>query len=196
VSLHDSASTAQLSVTHGDAATIAKVLRKTDALPLTKLCAQIRQENYRDWVRWERNLDFSETMAGRYGLACPDQDSFSFAQKDAMLPEHAPVAAYWQMRLRAPEQAAHVPVSAVEDLPLFAATLEQIALARVCAQDMRRELMNLLERCDLPGIASEHLIASYEHLAQDITQAEAWLGVSLDCEALQLTLEQTLMALV
>ena len=117
----DSASTAGLSVTQGDAVQIARVLRKTDSMPLSKLCAQIRRENYNDWARWERSLDFGQTMAGRYGLTCPDQATFTFAQEGAQAPQHIAVGAYWRMRLTTDSAQESVPATPANDLPLWSA---------------------------------------------------------------------------
>jgi len=190
----DSASTAGLSVTQGDAAQVARVLRKTDSMPLAKLCAQIRQENYRDWARWEKSLDFAHTMAGRYGLECPDQASFTFSQDGAKAPEHTPVSEYWRLRLARRAQETRVPLSPVEDLPLWTASIAG-AEARDCAQDFKAQLARMLGECQRPDICADALAERYLELAEDITRTETRLGVSLLCEALQLRVEQHLMAL-
>jgi len=190
----DSASTAGLSVTQGDAATIARVLRKTESMPLSRLCAQIRQENYRDWARWEKGLDFAHTMAGRYGLDCPDQASFTFNQDGAKAPEHTPVAEYWRLRLARRAEAARVPVSPVEDLPLWTASIPG-APARDLAQGFKTQLASMLRQCETPDVCPEAVAERYLDLAEEITSTETRLGVSLHCDALQLLVEQHLMAL-
>jgi len=190
----DSASTAGLSVTQGDAATIARVLRKTDSMPLAKLCAQIRQENHRDWARWEKSLDFAQTMAGRYGLECPDQVSFTFNQDGAKAPEHTPVSEYWRLRLARRAHEARVPVSPVEDLPLWMASIPD-AQARDLAQDFKAQLSAMLGECQRPDVCADAVAERYLDLAEDITRTETRLGVSLMCEALQLRVEQHLMAI-
>jgi len=191
---HDSASTAGLSVTQGDAATIARVMRQTDSMPLKKLCAQIRQENYRDWARWEKSLDFTQTMAGRYGLDCPDQASFTFTQDGAQAPEHAPVASYWRLRLARRAEAPHVPLSPVEDLPLWTASIQD-AQVRDLVQDIRAQLSAMLVQCQRPDVCADAVAERYLDLAEEITRRESQLGASLQCEALQLVVEQHLLAL-
>jgi len=199
----DSASTAGLSVTQGDAATIARVLRKTESMPLAKLCAQIRQENYREWARWEKGLDFAQTMAGRYGLDCPDQASFTFSQDGAKAPEQTPVAEYWRLRLARRAAATRVPVSPVEDLPLWTASIQACtgdgassdAQARDLAQGFKAQLASMLRQCQTPDVCPEAVAERYLGLAEEITSTETRLGLSLHCDALQLLVEQHLMAL-
>jgi len=190
----DSASTAGLSVTQGDAAQVARVIRKTDSLPLAKLCAQIRNENYRDWARWEKSLDFAQTMAGRYGLECPDQVSFTFTQVGARAAQQTPVSAYWRLRLARRAQEARVPLSPVDDLPLWTASIPD-AQARDLAQDFKAQLCAMLADCQRPDVCADAVAERYLELAEEITRTETRLGVSLLCEALQLRVEQHLMAI-
>ena len=191
----DTASTSTLQVTGGDAAKTAKALRQSDRIPLSKLCAQIRAENYREWSKWERGLDFRNTMAGRYGLSCPDQESFTFATDGAADTVVLPVASYWRMRMEQDTDPAPVPDSPVDDLPLFSAADERRALAQDCAQDLTLQLQTLVTWCTDPDATPVQLENTYERIAQEIRDAEAWLGFSLGLDALQLEAEFALMAL-
>lgn len=195
----DTASTSTLQVTGGDAARTARALRQSDRIPLHKLCAQIRHENYREWSKWERGLDFRTTMAGRYGLTCPDQESFTFASTSSDGnggTEAAPVASYWRLRMSEETAPGSVPESPVSDLPLFSAADERRALAQDCAQEMSTQLTSVILRAGTdPDADPATLENTYERIAQEIRDAEAWLGFSLGLDRLQFEAELALMAL-
>ena len=72
---------------------MARALRHVDTLPLKQLCAQIYREQYNEWRKWEANLDWRDTMQGRYGLfgggitAEPPADTLPLWQHASDFPE-------------------------------------------------------------------------------------------------------------
>ena len=86
------------SATCHDAGAVARRLRQADTLPLSKLCDQIRKESYQEWLRWDKSLDWADTLHGRYGLSLfPEYDTAAPTSDPDTLP-------LWQHAQDHPEQ--------------------------------------------------------------------------------------------
>jgi hypothetical protein len=149
-------------VAGGNARAIARALRHVDTMPLKQLCAQIYREQYNEWRRWEANLDWHDTMRGRYGLfggtIAPEQSA-----------ETLPL---WQCAQATPEHYKDTPMATKDNGLLF--PLGQIVAtpgALSAFEEAEEEPLDYLCRHglgDWEECGAEDMARNHEALTQDL----------------------------